>query len=104
MEAQNADTDSGADLQQSQQCELCDEPAVVSGSLVVNRHVHPNTPLCEDCHIPQDELSFPALIDEEAYKTEHEDTLITTPADTVIVDGEQTIIRHGPGERSVVDI
>jgi hypothetical protein len=85
------------------QCDYgCGNAAVVSGVVVVNGRVYLNRPVCADCFIPADEIDFPDDVDEEVILAEHEDSLITTPADEVLVVGDVTIIRHGSGKESRV--
>ncbi|MDR5657653.1 hypothetical protein RH831_10745 [Halodesulfurarchaeum sp. HSR-GB] len=83
-------------------CELCDEPAVIRGYLQLNTRVHPNVPLCAGCYVPLDEIEakFPYGMDRADFAEEHPPEVITTPADHVMTQGEEVIIKHGPGEES----
>lgn len=82
------------------QCDCCGDPAVVRGILIVNNNAYANTPLCATCHVPPENLSVPDPVSIENLLEEHPEELITAPEDTVLISGEETIIRHGPGDES----
>ena len=80
----------------------CGRPAVVRGVAVVDEEVVPNTAFCSECFTPVSEVELPEEVDREDVATVYSDSLIVTPADTVIQSGKVTIVEHGPGSESRV--
>jgi hypothetical protein len=78
----------------------CGRPAVVRGIDVVEGEVVPDTPFCDECFTPASKVELPDGVDREGVVDS--DSLIVTPADTVIQFDGETIIQHGPGEESRV--
>lgn len=78
----------------------CGRPAVVRGIDVVDGEVVPDTPFCGECFTPASEVELPGGVDRE--DVVGSDSLIVTPADTVLQVGEETVIQHGPGSESRV--
>lgn len=79
-------------------CE-CGDPAVVRGLLVVNTRVYVNEPLCAGCFVPAGDLDLPENVS-ESILDDHTTSLITSPADEVIRNGNDVLIEHGPGDVS----
>jgi hypothetical protein len=96
-----------SDSSQYPECEFCSSHAVVKAVAVVNNKVLPQTPLCADCHVPLPDLGLPEgthaseLMDEGGL---YEPSLITSPADTVLRNGNTVIIKHGPGDESRITL
>jgi hypothetical protein len=78
----------------------CGRPAVVRGIDTVEGEVVPDTPFCDECFTPASEVELPDGVDRE--DVVGSDSLIVTPADTVIQFDGETVIQHGPGEESRV--
>ena len=82
--------------------EECGSPAVVRGLAVDGDEVFSGVPFCSECFTPASEVELPDEADRQVVLSVHQDSLIVTPADTVVQSGEETVIQHGPGEESRV--
>lgn len=82
--------------------EGCGSPAVVRGLDVDGDEVFSGVPFCSECFTPASEVELPDEADRQVVLSVHRDSLIVTPADTVVQSGEETVIQHGPGEESRV--
>jgi hypothetical protein len=66
--------DRDVDADEPEMCHLgCGNEASMKGVLVVNARAYPNTPLCDKCFIPFDEISLPQDVDRETLAEQHTD-------------------------------
>lgn len=82
--------------------EGCGSPAVVRGLGVDDGEVFLGVLFCSECFTPTSEVELPDEASRQVVLSVHQDSLIVIPTDTVVQSGDETVIRHRPGEESRV--